>query len=508
MFVTDSDIVWIKNIWISNFRTFPPLDIDSAEPTVSNLAKINIFVGPNGAGKTNFFNAIRHCLNWHSFNSQVAYTIEQHYRNESQPIEVRLEFDVSGRSQNAWLKQPARAEYKNTNSIERYPAEDDLKWRAFPIGLPRKFKEYNDIEREGRPRLNYDGILSNWRRIRQDAKEFLDLDLPEKAPTKPAPCGDRFFYDVHDSHGRPILDSSDGVANFLFMIIGIRIMPHGSALLIEEPEVSMHPSMQKRFLDYLEVMAKTENHQFLISTHSPYLMNLASGKDDAIALFRVAKDDKGQTSIGPVNADSQSWELLTDLGHSPADVLQANGVVWVEGPSDLIYLTCWLEKLAPGLVRGKDYEVMWYGGSNFVHLLPDESQRYEDLWQHKKTKDKLIALFNLNPNWAFLVDSDSDKTSIPKTTQQNKESFLKECGRLGKFARKVEPDIEQCIIDYKEWTEPLSASKPDRARRYIERFRSKAVDLSDHLKASASALVTELADEIRKWCQVVVSDPS
>ena len=58
--------------------------------------------------------------------------------------------------------------------------------------------------------------------------------------------------------------------------------------------------------------------------------------------------------------DSDVHVTLDDLGASGADILQCNGVVWVEGPSDVIYLREWLRMHArkegrKQLVQGQHY---------------------------------------------------------------------------------------------------------------------------------------------------------
>ena len=43
-------------------------------------------------------------------------------------------------------------------------------------------------------------------------------------------------------------------------------------------------------------------------------------------------------------------------------ILQANCVVWVEGPSDRIYLKHWIEAVTSELIEGLHYSIMFYGG--------------------------------------------------------------------------------------------------------------------------------------------------
>jgi hypothetical protein len=95
--------------------------------------------------------------------------------------------------------------------------------------------------------------------------------------------------------------------------------------------------------------------------------------------------------------------ILVDLDIRASDMLQANGVIWVEGPSDRIYLSRWLDLASDGeLKEGIHYRIMFYGGKLLAHLdglPPDEG-------------GKLISLLSLNRNTALLMDSDMHAGSI------------------------------------------------------------------------------------------------
>ncbi|MCP4367651.1 MAG: ATP-binding protein [Deltaproteobacteria bacterium] len=509
--------VRIKSIFISNFRSFAPRNKEEDGMNIDNLSAINVFVGPNGSGKTNFLNALRDCIDWHSFNSQGLCRPESHYYQKDKPVDIIIEFAdcyppftfhrVAWLEEQKVLPEPMRMP---DAEIRKY-----LKQRIYPIGQPHKFSGFNNIHRDeidNSPKQDraYAKICCSWRKICEDAKRMgvkLQKNYPKEPVVKPnsKDYADRFFYDVVDNYGVPILEGSDGIASLLLMIVKIRIREPGSVILIEEPEVSMHPSLQKQFLDYLKHLAEKENYQFLVSTHSPYLMNLAvTEKVDEVAVFRLSKDAKDCTQIKPAeNKRAENWEILTDLGHSPADVLQANGIIWVEGPSDLIYVGTWLEKLAPDLRRGKDYEIMWYGGSIFVHLGIEEIQLIEEkLWQNS---EGLIDLFNLNPNWAFLVDSDSDKLNhesesvqkSQKTINKAKDKFISQCKEKGKHTWQVDPYIEQCISGREK--RPKAAKKVDWAHKYQSKIE-KSSDTDCCLTDDAQTEVKELINVIRNWC--------
>ena len=396
--------VKIKSIFISNFRSFAPRNKEADGMNVDDLSTINIFVGPNGSGKTNFFNALRICNDLGPFNSMGTcfYKYNSHKGVTGVPTEVTIRVEISNTViEISYL-------YRDNQPVK---FDFSLRERIYPIGLPHKFSEFNEIHKkeikENKPEQNktYTRICHSWEKIRNDAKR-VGITLQESYPKEPVVNGnkkdneDRFFYDVVDDYGVPVLEGSDGIASYLLMIVKIRIREPGSVILIEEPEVNMHPRLQKQFLDYLKYLVEEDKYQFLVNTHSPYLLNFAVyDKTEDIAVFRISKD-KSRTQIKPVkNKKAENWEILTDLGHSPADVLQASCVIWVEGPSDRIYLNHWLEAYDDKLKEGLHYSIMFYGGRLLSHLSFDND---DDV-------DEFIALRRINQNSAILIDSDREK---------------------------------------------------------------------------------------------------
>jgi predicted ATPase len=64
----------------------------------------------------------------------------------------------------------------------------------------------------------------------------------------------------------------------------------GTLVLLDEPEVSLHPGAQERLLAFLAKMAGTRQLQVVFSTHSPHLVT--SLPDDAIKTFHQMEDGR------------------------------------------------------------------------------------------------------------------------------------------------------------------------------------------------------------------------
>ncbi|SHU60945.1 Uncharacterised protein [Mycobacteroides abscessus subsp. bolletii] len=70
---------------------------------------------------------------------------------------------------------------------------------------------------------------------------------------------------------------------------------------------------------------------------------------------------KNGSTIQAAGKPNELSQVCVDLGYRPSDLLQANYVVWVEGPSDRTYIRRWLQIANPDLQEGIDYSIMFYG---------------------------------------------------------------------------------------------------------------------------------------------------
>lgn len=66
-------------------------------------------------------------------------------------------------------------------------------------------------------------------------------------------------------------------------VVQVMAIEKGTLLLLDEPEVSLHPGAQERLLAFLLQMAKRKQIQVVFSTHSPHLISALP--DDAIKSF-------------------------------------------------------------------------------------------------------------------------------------------------------------------------------------------------------------------------------
>jgi ABC-type cobalamin/Fe3+-siderophores transport system ATPase subunit len=88
----------------------------------------------------------------------------------------------------------------------------------------------------------------------------------------------------------------------------------GSLVLLDEPEVSLHPGGQRQLLAFIREQAKLRRHQFILSTHSPEMIR--DLPNEAIKLFQA---DPGDGKIDLLAQSSDPSDAFFRLG-APSEV--------------------------------------------------------------------------------------------------------------------------------------------------------------------------------------------
>jgi putative ATP-dependent endonuclease of OLD family len=140
-------------------------------------------------------------------------------------------------------------------------------------------------------------------------------------------------------------------------------------VLIEEPEMYLHPQAQRYFYGLLTDLADTGACQVVCSTHSPVFADVS--RFESIRLIR--RPPGGTTTVTAVIDDSDvAWlaerreaQKLVALTSARSEAFFAQRVLLVEGPSDVLAVRMLAERLGHSL-DAEDRAVIECGGKHGI----------------------------------------------------------------------------------------------------------------------------------------------
>ncbi|KAA5536029.1 AAA family ATPase [Paenimyroides baculatum] len=225
---------------------------------------------------------------------------------------------------------------------------------------------------------------------------------------------------------RKLYELGDGIQALILLMFPIFMAEEGAYIFIDEPEINLHPGIQRLFLDQISnnKTLREKNLKYFISTHSNHFLDLTIKKDSvSIYSFSQRKNQNGnykQFEIRNINQGDNS--ILKEIGVNNSSVFLANCSIWVEGVSDRNYIKAFLKAYiddtsnkAEILKEDIDFAFFEYAGSNIDHYIfePLSSETEEDI-------KKNINALALNNKIFLVADSDNASGETLKATRLNK----------------------------------------------------------------------------------------
>ncbi len=254
------------------------------------------------------------------------------------------------------------------------------------------------------PRVDDDKSIETFDKIQTFLKEVLEnqkiqLIVPDSKDTLQLRKADGKRYELSQL--------GTGIHEIIYLAFITSMFPC-SLICIDEPELHMHPRLQKNLINYL--YEKTDC-QYVITTHSAHLIDATAES----SIFKASMNKNGETEIVNIISEKSKFELVKELGYKASDIFQSNCILWVEGPSDRLYLNYWIHGKSPDLIEGIHYTIMFYGGRLLSHL--DGSTDIDNL------SDK-ISLLKIN-QFSFII-MDSDKSTETDKINETKTRIIEE----------------------------------------------------------------------------------
>ncbi len=248
-------------------------------------------------------------------------------------------------------------------------------------------------------------LLAALNKIFGNAGHFTEIQVKfHDEATNGQPDGDWEVFLGEQKKGLiPLSNSGSGLKTVFLVLLNLLVIPEIEAkprsqftFAFEELENNLHPALLRRLLQFLENYAVTEGASIFLTTHSSTALDLFGISKNA-QIIHVTHDGEAACAT-PVSAHFDHLGVISELGAKPSDLLQANGIIWVEGPSDCVYINRWIDLYTENrLQEGRDYQCAFYGGSLLARAqfkTPEDAEK------------ELVNLFRVNPNIVVVCDGD------------------------------------------------------------------------------------------------------
>lgn len=195
-----------------------------------------------------------------------------------------------------------------------------------------------------------------------------------------------------------------GITHFIIALVNAAIK-RPDWILIDEPELNLHPALQLDFLTSLGAYAK-EGVWF--STHS-----LGLARSSAEVVYTISRIGDGNSVVRSLDAVPRLAEFLGEMSFSSHKELGFETVMLVEGPTEVKVIQHFLRLI------GKDHKVL---------LLP--------IHGHMPKADELEEILRITPNIVGIIDS--EKVAADAELSRSRRGFLDLCSSRGIKAKALD----------------------------------------------------------------------
>jgi putative ATP-dependent endonuclease of OLD family len=166
--------------------------------------------------------------------------------------------------------------------------------------------------------------------------------------------GDKFYANMFSSGEREIV-------HFLLAMFALNVQD--GLVLVDEPELHLHPRWQKIFLNLFRGLAPERNNQFIITTHSPTFVSPET-IDSVTRVYRSSATGSAQVALRDVDLPAKKSLVRMINSQNNERLFFADKVVLVEGISDRLVFETLLDSVSARFNIGTAIEIIEVGGKH------------------------------------------------------------------------------------------------------------------------------------------------
>lgn len=209
-------------------------------------------------------------------------------------------------------------------------------------------------------------------------------------------ANDDFIIKINNDKSYLMKDMGNGLSHFVSLLSNIPVRGN-PLILIDEPEIGIHASLQ---VELMNLLAKYANGPILFATHS---IGLARSVADEILSFSMTD---GVSKAVPFQRSPSHLETLGEMSFSSWREIGCDGVLFVEGPSEIKVFSEWLRIL--GLHQR--WAILSLGGSETIHATG---------------VDAIKQVLSIHHKVAVIIDS--ERTGEEAQHEPKREAFEAAC---------------------------------------------------------------------------------
>ena len=346
----------VEKLSIKGFRGFAEEQaLRLAQPTGEAGSGLTILVGPNNGGKSTVVESFEALSN----SGRVSFS--EGKRNRQAGNRVWIQVSLEGGEEH-------QLRTVDTGGSETAHEPDRIPTHCYVLPSRRYFNPYFGSGESSRQDYLRQHSLQNTRSApsddfsqrlfsaRANLAQFNEVLVRVVDPVpewtiEQSDQGGYYLKVDQNGHSHSSDGLGDGIVSLLFVVDALYDSQEEDIIVIDEPELSLHPAYQRRLSSLLAEYSKTR--QIVCSTHSPYFVDFRHVQNGA-EVARVHKRD-GASTISQLQGETVG-ELQGLLGdsHNPhvlgLDAREAffreDGIVVVEGQEDVVHYPAVLDSLS------------------------------------------------------------------------------------------------------------------------------------------------------------------
>ncbi|OGY90701.1 MAG: hypothetical protein A3B31_02550 [Candidatus Komeilibacteria bacterium RIFCSPLOWO2_01_FULL_53_11] len=360
----------IQSLQITRYKSF------KVPVTIPLSKNFNILIGPNNGGKTNIIDAIDFLFN----------PEKKPIRLHDPEADLELTLALGDDEQNRFACMPSISVKGSKVSVHCFQNGTEEMGSAFRQYYAGKVKVlfYNDFSNFSQIQKDYRTLRETYPEYEMRFKSLLRQYFPEVHSVEKIVNVELISQtNVGTTRLVPIERMGSGFRR-IFVILLYALHPDYPIVMIDEPEIHLHPALIKKLLKAL--MSQTTN-QIIVTSYSPVMIKASNLHE----VYRVMKDEQG-SHVYAMSIDRRTIDrkrLVQELNADNLEMFFADKVLVVEGVSDRILMRGLIDRFYTG---SDEIKVIYTHGKSNIDVYMDLMNVFHIPYVVMLDRDALPAL--------------------------------------------------------------------------------------------------------------------